>query len=81
MMKVKSTLPKITFQAMMEECELIYEFPDDTSLVVMGDFLQDEYEDIIRNGFIEENDTKVKNEVKDISIETANEDVNTQIIY
>ena len=41
----------------------------------MEDCVNDEHEDSIRNGFIEKGDTKVHDEVRQISIETENEDV------
>ena len=64
MMKIKATITNITYPAMMEECEIIYDFPSDTSSVVMDDSVNDEHEDGIRNDCIEENYTEVHNEVR-----------------
>ena len=64
MMKIKATITNITYPAMMEECEIIYDFPSDTSSVVMDDSVNDEHEDSIRNDCIEENYTEVHNEVR-----------------
>ena len=60
---------------MMEECGVIYECPDDTYPVGMDDFLNDEHENSIRKDLFEENYTNVNDEVREISIETENEDV------
>ena len=53
MMKGKATLPKITYPYMLEECESIYESPDEKSQVVMEDYVNDEHEDIIINNLVE----------------------------
>ena len=70
MMKIKATITNITYPAMMEECEIIYDFPSDTSSVVMDDSVNDEHEDSIRKYLVEKNDTKVTDEAQEISIET-----------
>ena len=53
-MKGKSTLPKIASPAIMEECEVIDEHPDDTSPVVMEDRVNGEHKDSTRKDFIRE---------------------------
>ena len=58
-MKLKSTLRNITSLDMMQECELIDEFPDDTSPVVMEYCANEEHKDSIRNDLIEEIDRKI----------------------
>ena len=70
--KLKSTPPKITYQAMMQVCEVIDKLTDDRPPVVMEDCVNDEHEDSIRNYLVEENDTKENNEVREISIDTEN---------
>ena len=72
MMNGNATLPKIISPAMMEDCEAICEWPDDTFPVVMEDYVNDEHENSIRNDLVEENDTKENNEVREISIDTEN---------
>ena len=67
------TLRKITSPDMMKGCEVIDECPDDTYPVVMEDFVNYEHEDSIKKYLIEENDTKVNYEVREISIYTENE--------
>ena len=68
MIKVKSTLPKITPPAMMEECEVIEEFPDNTPPVVMENCVKYEHEDRIIKYLVEKNDAKVNDKVREISI-------------
>ena len=75
MIQEKSTLPNIKSPDIMEVCEVIDKFPDDTSPVVMEDYLKDEHEDRIRNDLVEENDTKENNEVRKISTETEKKDL------
>ena len=71
----KSTLPKITSPDMMEACKVIYKCLDDTSPVVMYDYINYEYEDSIRKVLVEKNDAKENNDAIEISIETENKDV------
>ena len=47
--KKKATLPKITSPAMMEICEVRYEFTDDTYPVVMRDFVNNNLDEIHRD--------------------------------
>ena len=54
----------------MEVCEEINECPDYTSPVMMENCMNDEHEDNIRKYLVEKNDTKVTDEVREISIET-----------
>ena len=63
MMNGKEILPKIAYPARMKDCEVIYEFPDDISPVVVEDCVNNEHEDGIRNDLIEENDAKVHDEL------------------
>ena len=70
MIKEKATIQKITSPAMMEACEVINECPDYTSPVMMENCVNDEHEDSIRKYLVEKNDTKVTDEVQEISIET-----------
>ena len=70
MMKGKATLQKITSPAIMEVCEEINECPDYTSPVMMENCVNDKHEDSIRNYLVKKNDTKVTDEVREISIET-----------
>ena len=56
----------------MEICEVIYKCPDDTSPVVMNNFVNDEHKYIIRKDLVEKNDTKENNEARVISIDTEN---------
>ena len=72
MIQEKPTLPKITYKAMMQVCEVIDKLTDDRPPVVMEDCVNDEHEDSIRNYLVEENDTKENNEVREISIDTEN---------
>ena len=55
---------------MMKLCEVINECLDYTSPVMMDNFVNDEHEDNIRKYLVEKNDTKVTDEVQEISIET-----------
>ena len=75
MMKGGGNLPNITSQVMVEVCGVIYKCPDDTPPVVMEYCVNDEHEDSTRKYLVEKNYTKVTNEVREISIETENEDV------
>ena len=70
MIKGKSTTQNITSPAMMKLCEVINECLDYTSPVMMDNFVNDEHEDNIRKYLVEKNDTKVTDEVQEISIET-----------
>ena len=72
-MKGKETPPKITLSSMMEECEVIDELPDYTSSVMMEDCVNYEHEDSIRKDLVKKNDTKVNDEVREISRDTDNE--------
>ena len=49
---------------MMDECEVIDEFPYDTSPLMMEDCVNNEHEDIIRKDLVEKNDTKLNDEVR-----------------
>ena len=69
-LKGKATLQKITSPDMMEAFELINECSYYTSPVMMKKCVNDEHEDSIRKYLIEKNDTKVTDEVQEISIET-----------
>ena len=60
---------------MMEEGEVIYKLPYETSPVVMEDCVNNEHQYGIRKDLVYKNDTKVNDEVRRISIETENEDV------
>ena len=70
MMKGKATLPKITYPAIMEECQVIDKCPYGTSQVVMEYFVNDELEDSIRKDFFEKNDKKANYEVRQVTKET-----------
>ena len=58
---------------MMELCEVIYEFPYDTSPVVMEDSVNVEHEDGIWKYLVEKNDTRVSDKVRGVSTENENE--------
>ena len=70
MIKWKKTLPKWHPQLWWR-----YVFPYDISPVFIEDCVNNEHEDSIRNGLVEKNDTKVNDEVREISIDTENKDV------
>ena len=59
----------------MEECEVIDECTDYTSPVGMEDCISEEHKDRIRNNQVDKNDTKVNDEVREISIRSKSEDV------
>ena len=61
MMKGKPALPKL---------EVIDEFPDETSPVLMEGCANDEHEDSKKHYLIYKNDTKVTDEVREISTDT-----------
>ena len=62
--KAKTTLPNITPSAIMEECEVIDELPDEISLVAMEDCVYDEHEYRIIKYLVEKNYTKVNDELR-----------------
>ena len=66
---------------MMEICEIIDKSLDDTYPVGMEDYVNDKHEDSIRKDLVEKNGTKNINEVREIQIETENEDVIHRDIY
>ena len=66
---------------MMEICEIIYKLLDDTYPVGMEDYVNDKHEDSIRKDLVEKIGTKNINEVREIQIETENEDVIHRDIY
>ena len=70
MMNRKATHEERIPPAMLESCEVINEFPDYTSPVMMDNSVNDEHEDSIRKYLVEKNDTKVTDEAQEISIET-----------
>ena len=59
----------------MEECEVIDECTDEKSPVGMEDCINEEHKDRIRNNLVDKNDTKVNDEVREISIRSKSEDV------
>ena len=62
MMKVKSALPNIRPPAIMDECEVVDEFPYNTSQVVMDDCVNDKNRDSIIKDFVEKMKQKFMNE-------------------
>ena len=60
---------------MMEVCGVIYECPYKISPVVINDCVNDEHDDSTRTYLVDKNDTKVNDKVREISLETENEDI------
>ena len=58
MIKEKATLPNITSPAMMEVCEVIDKFPDETSPVIIEDSVNCDHEDITRKYLVDKKYTK-----------------------
>ena len=59
----------------MEVWKVIDKFTNDTPPFVTGDYVNYEHEGRIRKDLVNRNDTKEKNKLREISIQTENKDV------